>query len=260
MLCSIGGFLSGLLGIGGGVIFVPILVYTFESLGVSGADFSNYTRANSFGIILFASAAATLKHIKSKNIYWRYLLFVGIAGVVTTMLIAQLGHLSKSFFLMLFLIIVILSLLRMLFGKKEAGKTKLEEVSWYKYSLIGGLTGVISGLTAVGGGIIMVPAFTNLLKLPIKVSTGLSSGAIFLFALANVIVYGLETPQSAEVAFQWGYLRFDVLIYPILSVLVCAPLGVFVSQKISSKLLRVIFMILLLVVIAKTIYSIATNV
>lgn len=255
LLCSLGGFLSGLLGIGGGVIFVPILIYTFESMGMSGSDFSNFTRANSFGIIMFASAAATLKHIRSKNIEFRYLLYVGLAGVLTTMAIAQIEHLSKQYFLILFLIIVIMSLMRMLLGKSKEGDKKLSSITWWIYAIIGGVTGIISGLTAVGGGIIMVPAFTNLLKLPIKVSTGLSSGAIFVFAFANFLLYGFASPIDKIEPYQWGFMKFDVLVFPILSVLIFAPLGVVIGQKLSNKVLKGIFMALLLVVIVKTIYS-----
>ena len=125
VLSAIGGFLSGLLGIGGGVIFVPILTFVFEKMGVSNIDFTSSVLANSFTIILFASAAATVKHILAKNIKLKYLLITGVSGVVTSLLVAYFvlnsDLYSKKFFLLLFFGILILVLIRLLFFKK-AGK------------------------------------------------------------------------------------------------------------------------------------------
>ena len=259
VLSAIGGFLSGLLGIGGGVIFVPILSFVFEKMGLEGADFSKYVLANSFAIILFASASASIKHLKSKNIKFQYLLFIGLGGILTSLgvafYISESGRYSKKVFLVMFLVVLILSLLRIMFSNKTGGEVQPSQVKPFKFALIGGFTGIISGFTGVGGGIIMVPAFSNILRIPLKISIGLSSGAIFLFALTNFIQYCVMTPLDLGSKFQLGYVRFDLLIYPLLAVLVFAPIGVAVAQKMNSKVLRGIFVLLLMVIIVKTAMS-----
>ena len=101
----------------------------------------------------------------------------------------------------------------------------------------------------------MVPAFSNILKIPLKISIGLSSGAIFLFALTNFIQYSILTPIIMGSKYQLGFIRFDLIVYPLLAVLIFAPIGVAVAQKIETKVLKWIFVFLLLVIIAKTIVS-----
>ena len=260
VLSAIGGFLSGLLGIGGGVIFVPILTFVFEKMGVSNIDFTSSVLANSFTIILFASAAATVKHILAKNIKLKYLLITGVSGVVTSLLVAYFvlnsDLYSKKFFLLLFFGILILVLIRLLFFKKAGNEKEIENIKGYKFLIVGAFTGIISGLTGVGGGVIMVPAFSSVLKVPLKIAIGLSTGAIFIFALTNFLQYGFMQPEQVLSKYQLGFIRFDIIIYPILAVLFFAPLGVFGAQKLKSKSLKWIFILLLVVIIIKTILTI----
>jgi uncharacterized membrane protein YfcA len=259
ILSALGGFLSGLLGIGGGVIFAPILMYVFEKMGYSGELFSKLVLANSFAIILLASASASYRHIKTKNIQFKYLWFIGMGGILTSLAtayyISSSGAYSKRAFLMVFLIILLLSLFKILFSSSSSQEVDPSSVKRIKFFLIGAVTGVISGFTGVGGGIIMVPAFSNVLKIPLKISIGLSSGAIFIFALANVLQYAFMETVVQESAYQIGYIRFDIILYPLLAVLICAPLGVVAAQKVSNKMLKWVFVILLLTIITKTIVS-----
>lgn len=259
ILSAAGGFLSGLLGIGGGVIFVPLLTYTFGQIGIQGDDIVNYTLANSFGVIVAASAAATIKHVRLGNISFKYLVYIGVGGVATSIATAYYINHSDSFsefyFKLFFICILILALLRMALSKRQQAQKELSDMNPPKYTLVGMFTGVISGLTGVGGGIIMVPAFNNIFKLPIKIAMGLSTATILVMSVSNVIQYGFVDAVSSTFKVQYGYLVFDVLIYPILSVLIFAPLGVRAANRINSKWLKVVFVLLLFFIIAKTVYS-----
>ena len=71
ILGSLVGFLAGLLGIGGGLIIVPALVYLLPKVGVSAEIVMPMALATSLGAIVITSTSAALAHHKKKNIPWQ---------------------------------------------------------------------------------------------------------------------------------------------------------------------------------------------
>ena len=71
LLGSVAGFLAGLLGIGGGLVIVPALVYLLPSLGFSGENLMPVAIATSLASIVFTSTSATFAHHKRGNIPWQ---------------------------------------------------------------------------------------------------------------------------------------------------------------------------------------------
>ena len=79
----VGGFISGLLGVGGGIIFVPILSTVLATIGYGDEELAKYILANSFAATFFAGAVSTLKQYKLNSFYpkrilktalWQFLL------------------------------------------------------------------------------------------------------------------------------------------------------------------------------------------
>jgi uncharacterized membrane protein YfcA len=77
---ALGGFMSGLLGVGGGIIFVPVIDYYLQKQGINGHLLVNLILANSLATIVFTGAAGSIKQFKlgkllskRNNIYcpWR---------------------------------------------------------------------------------------------------------------------------------------------------------------------------------------------
>ena len=58
--------------------------------------------------------------------------------------------------------------------------------------IAGAIGGFVAGLVGVGGGVIMVPAFNGLVRLPLKVAAGTSTAAIVLIAAVGVLFYTLR--------------------------------------------------------------------
>jgi uncharacterized membrane protein YfcA len=258
-LSAIGGFLSGFLGIGGGVVFVPIISYVLSTMGVDGNDLVRYTLGNTFVVILFASSAATIRHIRNRNIQGKFIVYVAIGGVITSILTALFVNGSEAFskfwFTVFFLCIAVAAFLRMLLSKQGEAERKPNEIAPGKYTLVGAFTGIISGLSGVGGGIVMVPAFNKLFKIPIKVAAGLSIGAICAFAFTNSLQYAILSVESSVFNLQWGYIGFDFVLYPALSVVIFAPLGVKASMKTKPETIRMVFLVFMLTIIIKTAFN-----
>jgi len=197
------GFLSGLLGIGGGTVIVPALYYIFhltmkEAIGTS------------LFVILFASLSGFIAHYKERQVDLRLGLTLGITG----MLGAQFGGFSTSiisdlWLKMLFGILLLFCAIQMLVrkggnspspqssplrkgshpldGKEEVGGGL--HFNFPKSIAIGLGAGYLSGLLGVGGAFVMIPAMHIILKVPMKLAIGTSLVAVFLNATSATGCY-----------------------------------------------------------------------
>jgi len=147
-----------------------------------------------------------------------------------------------------------LMLLKFLY-KSNATVSDETKPSMFKFSFTGLLTGVIAGLSGLGGGVIMIPLFTQYLKMGIKKSASISIGVIPIMMIPMILLYGSYDPIHVEGS-QWGYILPGMFFPLVGGLLFAAPLGVTVGQKSSSKRLKIIFAVLIVAVIIKTIGNI----
>jgi len=173
------GLLSGLLGVGGGIVMVPALV----ALG--------YTRhranATSLASIVLVAAAGTISFAAAERVDWRVGLFLGLGGIVGSTAGATLmKRLSGPTLGIIFGIVLLLAGLRMAIGGELATGAITGSELWRSMVeiLIGVLAGIASGLAGVGGGTVMVPAMVFLLGVGQHTAEGTSLLAILFTSLA----------------------------------------------------------------------------
>ncbi|NNJ55985.1 MAG: sulfite exporter TauE/SafE family protein [Bacteroidia bacterium] len=252
----IGGFLSGLLGVGGGIIFVPIVTFFLKQLGIDGEELVKYVLANSFGTIFFAGVISTYKQKKFSSFYPKQIFLTASLAMITSFVVSYLitnqNWYSKRAFGILFLSLLVLTLIRFVIMKKGES-IEVKDTKSYKYLITGFFTGIITALSGLGGGVVMIPLFTQYVKLNIKVAAAISIGSIPLIILPVLINYGIALPVEYINELQVGYI-LPHLIFPMVAGLVfAAPFGVAIAQKSSDKLLKIIFASLIVIVIFNTI-------
>ncbi len=147
------GLLSGMFGVGGGIVIVPmlVLVLAYPQRLASGTSLAAIIPAASVGVISYAL---------SSDVAWIPALILAAGAVVGaqigTWLLPRVPVRALQFGFATFLIAVIVSLFLVIPSRDEPFELNIAVV----FGLIGlGLaTGVLSGLLGVGGGIIVVPA------------------------------------------------------------------------------------------------------
>jgi len=186
------GALSGLLGIGGGVVVVPALVYLVHL---------NQRQAHGtslFAIFCMAVAGAWYYSLHSK-VDWAIALEMAFGGVFGAVLGAKLCAIcSNQRLRQIFGVFLILVGLRMLTdwafnGNSLEARHQILFANSFSdgllIALLGVLTGVLSGLLGIGGGVIMIPALVFLVGLSQKVAQGISLAVIVPVSISGSAIH-----------------------------------------------------------------------
>ena len=257
----VGGTLSGLLGVGGGIIFIPVFDWLFKQKGIVGEELIRLMLANSFLAILFSGISSSWKHQKMGTFYPKEIFTIAVPAMITgsglSYLITTQEWYKDIYFKGVFIAVILVTLCRLrVSGKKEVQQER--DYSILRFVLIGCATGVISAFSGLGGGVAMIPLLTLIMHQDMKKASGISIGVIPIMILPFLVIYGLQTPEIQYTG-GVGYLQFLIVLPVVLGILVGSPLGVSIAKRIDSKQLKAIFATLLIVIAGKYIYNLAED-
>jgi uncharacterized protein len=181
------GTVAGVLGIGGGLLIVPLLT-------LWRIELVQATATSLVGVAVSAMSGSGRNWIKGE-LRWRSSLALGFCGLPTAQVGAWVAHRIGDRVLAFSFATFLLTMIFLVAYKKRLGDGSLEFDNMGR-SLsvipIGLLAGFLSGLFGVGGGAVMVPLQMVFLKEPIKSAVRTSLGAIFLIALSGLWRYGIQ--------------------------------------------------------------------
>jgi uncharacterized protein len=251
----LGGFIAGLVGIGGGVVYVLIIPIALHFIGAPIAEIPQYTIANSFFAILFASASANFMLVKHKMFFAKEVLIVSILAIVVSHLAIEFIVNTIWYSIELFNVILIILLLYMLYSTlltaKKVYVTPLSGLNKWKLSITGAAGGFIAALSGMGGGIIIIPVLNSIMKVDIKKASSISSGVIMLTAFTITLHNLFEKPIYDFRFYSAGYIVFPIALSLSLGVIFASPFGVQVGRKLSSTTISYIYASFLIIVILK---------
>ena len=256
LIGSVVGFLSGLLGIGGGLVIVPALVYLLPKLSISADITMPIALATSLASIVITSSTAAFVHHKHSNIPWiitRRLMLVVAVGALIGAFIADI--LSSEALTAIFATCVMLLASYMLFSIRKPKKTG-KMPSNYIVQLIGLFTGVIASLMGIAGGAVLVPALSYF-GMPLRHTIGVATACgmmVAFFGSLGYIISGFNQSGLPEGSF--GYIYLPALLGIILTSSIFAPIGVKFSTKLPVETLKMFFATFLIIVAIKMMWSI----
>jgi len=163
------GFLSGLFGVGGGILMVPmmVLLMKFNQKLASGT---------SLAAVLPIAISGVVGYQIDHKIDWPVAVLISIGAIVGAQLGAKFLHqLPTHIITILFIFFLLISAVRLFFPNPEAaGRIDLTVFSVIAFIALGVFSGILAGLLGVGGGIIMVPAMILFAGLGSAVAKGTS--------------------------------------------------------------------------------------
>ncbi|WP_457569081.1 sulfite exporter TauE/SafE family protein [Desulfurobacterium sp.] len=244
------GFLAGLVGIGGGMLFVPVFWFVFPFLNVPEKIIVKSSVATSLACMTVTSSTSAYHHIKEK-FFRKEIFFALIAGAIPGVFAGSAmtavflpPHVTK----VLFAIFLIFMSFKMLLKKSSNGEKAVSLPSAKVIALIGFFAGFISSMLGVGGGALITPLLHSFAGVPIKEAMATNTGVVFfnsLFSTLNYIVYGWK---YTKFPFFLGYVYIPALIFMIPFIFIGTRMGVKVMHKSDPEKLKKIFSIVLLLV------------
>lgn len=240
------GFAAGLLGIGGGVILVPMLTTMFLTADIVPSHAVHLALGTSMASIITMTFSSAFSHYRNHNVDWHYVKAIVPSIIVGAIAISFLIPFINTMYLAIFFSLFILSnAFKLLFNQpqKSAKRTKIPP------QLAGLGIGSFSTLVAIGGAVLSVPYLVSR-GLEMKRAIGSSAAIGFPIAISGSIGYAMNGHISAqELANNHAIIGFihipSVLIISICGFLM-APVGVKLSTKLSVNVLKKIFAFLLI--------------
>ena len=249
ILLSVGagaGFTSALLGVGGGFIIVPAVCWLVSGMEGVGPDIAMKTAiGTSLLVILPTAISGAWRHTKKKAVRWKTALVLGssalLGGVLGATVAAHLtGRILEIIFGGLLLGIAVWMALGIM-PKLERQCLEPRE-NLRLVAVCGFPIGMISGLTGLGGGVLIVPLLVLALSFPVHVAVGTSVASIILASLGGIgghIANGLRT--SGLLPYSLGYINLPIWLCLAVSSIPFAQLGARVAHTLPAKPLRYIF-------------------
>lgn len=256
------GILAGLFGIGGGLIFTPVLFYIFAGSGMN--QVTQWAIGSSLFCTFVASSSSVYKQLRNRNIFLPESLKVGglgIIGTLTGMMITLSDWYGVEQFAVLFSLLLMYSSWNLFrrsnsSADQPAEKSAAQEITWVSALLIGLCGGIIASLAGVGGGLVMVPIMTLLIGLPFAHAVSVSSGAIVIISASAWVRMALATPVDEGMSsFTLGFIDFGTALPLIIGSLIGGYIGVNIGHRIKTRLLERLFALLLIVVAARLLYD-----
>ncbi|MBA6346942.1 MULTISPECIES: sulfite exporter TauE/SafE family protein [unclassified Colwellia] len=240
------GILAGLLGVGGGIVIVPVLFFLFQSFGVSPESAMLVATATSLATIVPTSVSSIRSHNKKGNVDFdllkRWAVFILIGVLVGSWLVTLV---EGTMLTMLFGVIAVLSALNMLFRTgKSAVYQKLPNKTGQ--TVMGASIGFFSSMVGIGGGTISVPLLT-LYNYPAHKAIGTAAAIGLIISLPGaltMLTFG-STPTDAP-AGTFGLVNLFAFTCIVPLTVLFAPLGASLAAKLDAEKLKKIFAFVLL--------------
>jgi len=231
------GLLAGLIGIGGGIVIVPVMYYGLISAGASADQAAHVAVATSLAAILPAALASSVGHWRAGNTDFAFLREWGpgiTIGVVAAQLVAP--HLRGSFMTAMFGLFTLIAAVR--FAAPGRFRPLLEQPNGNFRRVAGMGIGLVSGFAGVGGGI-LTNVVMVLSGVPMHKSIGRAAAVGVVVSLPATIVaaFASTTSQAADI----GSINLSMWACIAPAQAVAAWFGARLAQRIAEDNLSRVF-------------------
>lgn len=251
---AVAGFFAGLLGVGGGVVVVPVLTMIFAAQGFPANEVLHLALGTSIATILFTSLSSLRAHHAHRAVLWPVIrdLTPGIlvGTLLGALLAARISSRALSIFFVAFMIFVAVQMIANLRPKPSRnlpGRLGL--------SVAGSVIGAVASLAAMGGGALTVPYLIWCNVRP-HLAIGTSAAVGLPIAVGGTIGYiwnGWGHPGLP--AGSLGFIYLPALAIILVASVLAAPLGARLAHRLPVLVLKRIFAGLLLVLSTKMLWS-----
>jgi uncharacterized membrane protein YfcA len=255
LLGAFAGVSAGMLGIGGGVIMVPILTMLFSAQGgVPPGEVLHMALGTSMAAIIFTAIASLRAHHSHGAVLWDVVKTITpgilIGTAIGTLVAANVPVRPLAAFFALFVCVVAVQM-----GLNLKPKPSRELPGAVGLGFVGLGIGVLSALVAIGGGSLTVP-FLSWCNVQVQKAIGTSAAVglpIALGGTAGYIFNGWQTPGLP--AGSLGFVYLPAMAVLVVASMLTAPYGARLAHRLPVATLKRVFAILLVILAAKMVWG-----
>ncbi|MFH5886040.1 sulfite exporter TauE/SafE family protein [Halalkalibaculum sp. DA3122] len=250
------GVLAGLFGIGGGVLFTPILFLLFKEAGMS--QLVLWTIGTSLFCTFIAAAGSSIRQYRQDNFFGNEGLRVGLlgaAGVWAGKQVATAAFYTEQvfaiFFSLLFLYVAYRFVKR---GRNSAREARAPRclITLKEAGITGGAGGFVAALAGIGGGSVMVPIMNLYYRIPIQKAVSVSSLAIVFISLSGWLQLAFYPAGGSSLSgYALGVVDLGAALPLSIGGLTGGFLGAFINLKVNRQYLQYGFALLALIIVVK---------
>ena len=239
------GCIGAMLGIGGGIIIVPLMSFVFGATPQEAAG-------TSILVVLFNSLSGAFGYYKQKRICWDAAWKFALATIPGGFLGSYIAHYleSKTLFIIFGIFFAIIAVMMFMKAetksKAEANTDVPENYDWKLGTVCSVVVGFIASILGIGGGIIHVPMMTYLLKFPVKTAIATSTAILTVSAFSGAVSHAVL-----------GHVVWIPALGLSVGAVIGAQIGVRLASKTKSSLLMKLTALLVFAMGVKFVLSVA---
>jgi len=249
------GLFAGMLGIGGGMLLVPLLVFMFSAQDFPADRVLHLAIGTSLTTIVFTSLSSIRAHHKRGAVRWDIFREAAAGLVIGTFLGAFIADwLDSRILAVVFFVFVTYSAMQMILDKKPRPSRKLPARTGMFAGA--GIIGVISSLVGAGGGVVSIPLMV-LCNVPMRNAVGTSAALGLPIALAGAAGYAYTGLGEQNLpAMSLGYVYLPALAGIVIGTFVTVPIGAWLAHSMPVKRLKQVFALILFALAARMLWSV----
>ena len=241
---------SSFLGVGGGIMMVPLLIFLFPKFGVSPVCAVHLAIGTSLLVIFLRSIPAAVSYRRRDLIVRRAVLPLALTSIIGTFLGAQLAaHLPGEVLRRVFALLLFAAAVRMAFSPPIRSAQTQSRMAWPALLAVGVSAGFFSALLGIGGGLVSVPLMGYILKFPTEKLAGTSTAIMIITSLAGMLQHVYHGYGAAELpACAIGYVHWAAAIPLAAGGMISAPFGAYLNDRLDVRVFKRTFAVVLVIV------------
>ena len=242
------GLAQGLLGLGGAFIMVPVLILLFAWQDIPVDTAVPLAFGTSLSVAFATAISSAWAHSREGDVWWKAAMILGLSGamgaLVGSTLTSQViaGEIMRS----VFGVATIVSGAAMLVSRERDYEEKARD-NPLLWSIWGFPVGVSVGILGIGGGIVLIPLMTIVLKFKMHRAVGTACGTMLFttsFGALGYLLNGLGAKDLPSASI--GYINIVAFLCLVATSLVTAQVATRIGHRLTERVLKIVFVSLML--------------
>ncbi len=245
---------AGLVGVGGGIVMVPVLYLLLSNPEWAGIALEPQfqvvvAHATSLFVAIPISISAVVAYKRADLVVWQLSVPLGLGAAAGAVAGAQVAvSLPPELLKALFGVLLVAAGVRLLRSKKKQGGGDLRQLHPALILSLGLGIGFIASMLGVGGGIVAIPFLIYLLRIPLAKVASTSMGMVMFVTIAATISYGLAGFRVGDLG-PWmaGFVYAPAGLALMPGAVVGARLGARLNQRMNVRTLQIMFAVVFVI-------------